>query len=96
MGHSFGAEVGRAARLMHGKTSQVQHDGSGLFAGVPSPFAATRYHSLDVKAPTLPPELVATAWADDGTLMGVRHRDLPWFGVQFHPEVDSTPNTAAR
>lgn len=86
MGHSFGAEVGRAARLMHGKTSQVQHDGSGLFAGVPSPFAATRYHSLDVKAPTLPPELVATAWADDGTLMGVRHRDLPWFGVQFHPE----------
>jgi anthranilate synthase component 2 len=86
MGHSFGAEVGRAARLMHGKTSQVRHDGLGLFAGIPSPFAATRYHSLDVKTPSLPPELVATAWADDGTLMGVRHRELPWFGVQFHPE----------
>jgi anthranilate synthase component 2 len=86
MGHAFGGEVGRAARLMHGKTSPVHHDGTGLFAGLPSPFEATRYHSLDVKAPNLPAELIANAWADDGTLMGMRHRDLPWHGVQFHPE----------
>lgn len=86
LGASFGGDVGRAARLMHGKTSLVSHDGTGLFAGIPSPFTATRYHSLDVKAPSLPSELIANAWADDGTLMGVRHAELPWFGVQFHPE----------
>jgi anthranilate synthase/aminodeoxychorismate synthase-like glutamine amidotransferase len=86
MGASFGARVGRAAHLMHGKTSQVRHSGEGLFAGVPSPFEATRYHSLDVQEGTLPHELEPMAWADDGTLMAVRHRELPWWGVQFHPE----------
>jgi anthranilate synthase component 2 len=86
MGASFGARVGRAVHLMHGKTSRVRHDGEGLFAGVPDPFEATRYHSLDVQEGTLPPELEPVAWADDGTLMAVRHRELPWWGVQFHPE----------
>ena len=86
MAASHGATVGRAVHLMHGKTSQVRHDGEGLFAGLPDPFEATRYHSLDVKVETLPPELVPVAWADDGTLMAMRHRTLPWWGVQFHPE----------
>jgi anthranilate synthase/aminodeoxychorismate synthase-like glutamine amidotransferase len=86
MGASFGARVGRAVHLMHGKTSRVRHGGEGLFAGVPDPFEATRYHSLDVQEGTLPPELEPVAWADDGTLMAVRHRELPWWGVQFHPE----------
>jgi anthranilate synthase component II len=82
-----GAEVGRAGRLMHGKTSRVRHTGGGLFAGLPNPFEATRYHSLVVREPSLPPDLVATAWSeDDGELMGLRHRDLPYFGLQFHPE----------
>jgi anthranilate synthase/aminodeoxychorismate synthase-like glutamine amidotransferase len=86
MGMTFGAIVGRAVHLMHGKTSQVRHRGAGLFAGVPNPFEATRYHSLDVQEPTLPDELEAVAWADDGTLMAMRHVELPWWGVQFHPE----------
>lgn len=82
-----GAEVGRAGRLMHGKTSRVRHTGDGLFAGLPNPFEATRYHSLVVREPSLPPELAATAWSeDDGEVMGLRHRDLPYFGLQFHPE----------
>jgi anthranilate synthase component 2 len=86
LGLAFGATVDRAPRLMHGKTSPVRHGDSGLFAGLPNPFEATRYHSLEVKEPTLPPELEPLAWADDGTLMGMRHRDLPYWGVQFHPE----------
>jgi anthranilate synthase/aminodeoxychorismate synthase-like glutamine amidotransferase len=86
MGASCGATVGRAVHLMHGKTSNVRHHGEGVFAGLPDPFEATRYHSLEVKADTLPPELVPTAWADDGTLMAMRHTALPWWGVQFHPE----------
>jgi len=87
LGAVFGAEVGRAAHLMHGKTSQVRHDGSDLFAGLPSPFEATRYHSLDVKPETLPQELEATAWSDgDDCLMGLTHRQLPYRSVQFHPE----------
>ncbi|HEX2253206.1 MAG TPA: aminodeoxychorismate/anthranilate synthase component II [Thermoanaerobaculia bacterium] len=86
LGVTFGATVGRAERLMHGKTSSVRHDGEGLFAGLPDPFEATRYHSLDVVAGTLPAELVPVAWSDDGCLMGMRHRELPWWGVQFHPE----------
>jgi anthranilate synthase/aminodeoxychorismate synthase-like glutamine amidotransferase len=86
MGASFGARVGRAPFLMHGKTSRVRHTGEGIFSGVPDPFEATRYHSLDVQEGTLPPELVPVAWADDGTLMAVRHRELSWWGVQFHPE----------
>jgi anthranilate synthase component 2 len=86
LGLAFGATVDRAPRLMHGKTSPVRHGDGGIFAGLPNPFEATRYHSLEVKEPTLPPELEPLAWADDGTLMGMRHRDLPYWGVQFHPE----------
>jgi len=86
LGVAFGARVERAARLMHGKTSAVRHLGRGPFAGLPDPFEATRYHSLTVREETLPPELVPVAWSDDGTLMGIRHRDLPYWGVQFHPE----------
>ncbi len=81
-----GATVERAARIMHGKLSPVHHDGSGVFAGVPSPFMATRYHSLVALEPTLPPTLLAVARTDQGELMGVRHRDRPLFGLQFHPE----------
>jgi anthranilate synthase component II len=86
MGVSFGATVDRAVHLMHGKTSMVRHDGTGIFAGVPSPFEATRYHSLEVQEGSLPGELEPVAWADDGTLMAMRHARLPWWGVQFHPE----------
>ena len=86
LGQSFGATVDRADALLHGKTSAVRHRGDGLFAGLPNPFEATRYHSLTVLEETLPEELSATAWADDGTLMGMRHRSRPYHGVQFHPE----------
>jgi anthranilate synthase component 2 len=86
----YGAQVVRARRLMHGKTSQVRHDGQGVFAGLKNPFEATRYHSLLVPDATLTPELVRTAWTDDpgqpAEIMGLRHRDFPVFGVQFHPE----------
>ena len=82
----FGGKVVRAPRLMHGKTSPVRHGDQGVFAGLPNPFDATRYHSLEVKEGTLPEELEPIAWADDGTLMGLRHRGLPYWGVQFHPE----------
>ncbi|KAB2956083.1 MAG: aminodeoxychorismate/anthranilate synthase component II [Thermoanaerobaculia bacterium] len=84
---SCGGAVVRAPAPRHGKTSMVSHRGEGLFAGVPSPFEATRYHSLHVEEGSLPSELEAVAWsADDGLLMGLRHRELPWWGVQFHPE----------
>jgi len=86
LGAALGAVVERAPRLMHGKTSQVRHDGGGIFSGLANPFEATRYHSLAVREETLPPELEAVAWSDDGTLMGMRHRELPYWGVQFHPE----------
>jgi anthranilate synthase/aminodeoxychorismate synthase-like glutamine amidotransferase len=86
LGVAFGATVDRAPRLMHGKTSPVRHGDAGIFAGLPNPFQATRYHSLEVKEGTLPAELEPLAWADDGTLMGLRHRELPYWGVQFHPE----------
>jgi len=86
LGASFGGTVRRAERLMHGKTSPVSHDGSDLFAGLPDPFEATRYHSLDVDPETLPDELVRTAWSDDGCLMALAHRTLPYRSVQFHPE----------
>ena len=85
IGQAFGGEVVRALAPMHGKVSPVAHGGSDIFAGVPSPFAATRYHSLIVRAETLPDVLVATAYTD-GIIMGMRHRTLPVFGVQFHPE----------
>jgi len=85
LGVAFGARVDRTA-VMHGKTSAVRHEQAGLFAGMPSPFEATRYHSLEVRQETLPEELEPIAWSEDGTLMGMRHRTLPYWGVQFHPE----------
>ncbi|MBI5876821.1 MAG: aminodeoxychorismate/anthranilate synthase component II [Chloroflexi bacterium] len=85
MGHAFGGRVSRAPRQMHGKTSPIYHDGTGVFAGLPSPFEATRYHSLIVEEP-LPAGLVATAHTAEGELMGLRHAQSPLFGVQFHPE----------
>jgi anthranilate synthase component 2 len=86
LGVAFGAAVGRAPTLMHGKTSRVRHRERGLFAGLPNPFEAARYHSLEVREEGLPPELEAVAWGDDGTLMAMTHRELPYHGVQFHPE----------
>ena len=87
MGQVFGGRVVRAPQVMHGKTSLVHHDGQGLFAGLPDPFEATRYHSLVVAADSVPPELVVSAWTDDGIVMGLRHREHPSTeGVQFHPE----------
>lgn len=85
IGHVFGSRVVRAPRLMHGKVSPVKHNGEGVFTGLPSPFTATRYHSLIVEEP-LPDVLEATAYTPEGELMGVRHRTLPIYGVQFHPE----------
>ncbi len=81
-----GAVVGRAQKIMHGKVSPVSHDGSGIFAALPSPFIATRYHSLVIAEDSLPDFLLPIARTEDGELMGIRHRDLPIFGVQFHPE----------
>jgi anthranilate synthase/aminodeoxychorismate synthase-like glutamine amidotransferase len=75
-----------APQLMHGKTSEIHHDGLGVFAGLPNPFVATRYHSLVVDPLSVPAELVVSATASDGVIMGLRHRDLPLEGVQFHPE----------
>ena len=86
IGRHFGAEVGRAAEVVHGKTCALRHDGSGLFAGLPSPFTAARYHSLAVRAETVPDCLIVNATADDATVQGFRHRTLPIHGVQFHPE----------
>jgi para-aminobenzoate synthetase component 2 len=84
---TYGARVGRAAvGPVHGKTSLVTHDAKGVFAGLPMPFEATRYHSLAVEEGSVPPVLRVTARSDDGTIMGLRHRDLPIEGVQFHPE----------
>jgi anthranilate synthase/aminodeoxychorismate synthase-like glutamine amidotransferase len=82
----FGGQVVHAERLMHGKTSEVHHDGSGVFAGLPNPFSATRYHSLIVAPETLPNELAVTAKTAEGEIMGLQHREFPLHGVQFHPE----------
>ncbi|MBA2936395.1 aminodeoxychorismate/anthranilate synthase component II [Sphingomonas sp. CGMCC 1.13654] len=90
IGQSFGGTVSRARQLMHGKTSLVSHDGTGLFAGLPSPFTGTRYHSLIVEEAGLPPELIVNARSEDGTIMGFRHVELPIHGVQFHPESIAT------
>ncbi|MFD6528615.1 aminodeoxychorismate/anthranilate synthase component II [Streptomyces sp. NPDC060184] len=86
MAVAYGGVVDRAPELLHGKTSPVTHDGQGVFAGLPSPFTATRYHSLAAEPTALPPELEVTARTADGIVMGLRHRDLPVEGVQFHPE----------
>ncbi|GAA1245902.1 aminodeoxychorismate/anthranilate synthase component II [Oryzihumus leptocrescens] len=86
LGVVFGATVGRAPELLHGKTSAVQHDGTGVLAGLPSPFTATRYHSLTIEPPTLPEVLLANAHTASGVIMAVRHTSLPLHGVQFHPE----------
>ena len=84
--HALGGTVGRARRVLHGKTSEVRHDGAGVFEGLPTPFAAMRYHSLAVDEATLPGELIVTARDEEGEVMGLRHRTWPLEGVQFHPE----------
>ena len=92
---TFGGKVVRADRLMHGKTSQITHDGAGLFAGLPNPCEIGRYHSLIAQPESLPPELVITARTAEGEIMGVRHRELMVEGVQFHPESVLTPDGPA-
>ncbi len=86
IGQAYGAEIVRALRPMHGKTSQIHHHGTGIFTGLPSPFTATRYHSLVIAPDSVPPELVVTATAEDGEIMAVQHVAHPVTGVQFHPE----------
>jgi anthranilate synthase component 2 len=86
IGQAYGGKVVHAKRLMHGKTSPIHHAGQGVFAGLPSPFTATRYHSLAVERASLPGCLEVTAWTDDGEIMGLRHSGLAVEGVQFHPE----------
>ena len=91
IGEVFGGKVVTAPRLLHGKTSQIQHDGRGVFANLPNPFEATRYHSLVVLPDSVPDCLEITAKTSEGEIMGLRHRDLPVHGVQFHPESILTP-----
>lgn len=90
IGAAYGGVVKRAGEIVHGKTSRIHHSGRGVFLGIPSPFTATRYHSLIVERETLPADLEVTAWTDDGTIMGVQHRRFRVFGVQFHPESIAT------
>jgi anthranilate synthase component II len=91
IGEAFGGTVIRAPQVVHGKTSEIHHSGAGVFAGLPNPFTATRYHSLIVERSTLPANLEVTAETADGIIMGLRHRELPVEGVQFHPESILTP-----
>src|SRR5205085_2383425 len=86
IGQAFGGRIVHAQTLMHGKVSRIHHEGKGVFAGLPSPYDATRYHSLAIERASCPAELEVTAWTEDGEIMGVRHRTLPVEGVQFHPE----------
>ncbi len=86
IGHVFGGKIVRADRLMHGKTSMIYHDGKAIFEGLDNPFSATRYHSLVIKPETLPNCLIVNAWTDRDEIMGVRHKQYPLWGVQFHPE----------
>jgi anthranilate synthase component 2 len=90
MGQAEGGRVIRAKTLMHGKTDSIHHNGQGLFKDIPSPFTATRYHSLAIDRSSLPNTLEVTAWTDDGEIMGVQHKDRPMYGVQFHPESIAT------
>jgi anthranilate synthase component 2 len=86
IGQAFGGRIVSARSIMHGRTSAIMHRGEGVFANLPSPFTATRYHSLAVSTDNFPSELIADAWTQDGEVMGLHHRDRPIFGVQFHPE----------
>ena len=90
IGQAYGGQVVRAKAVMHGKTSPIHHEGKGVFAGLPDPFTATRYHSLSVEKSTLPEVLEVTGWTDDGEIMGFSHRAKPVHGVQFHPESIAT------
>ena len=86
IGQAFGGRVVHAKQLMHGKVSRIHHSGKGVFSGLPTPYEATRYHSLAIERASCPKELEVTAWTEDGEIMGVRHASLPVEGVQFHPE----------
>ena len=86
LGYSYGATIAQAREIMHGKSSLIHHNNQGVFSGLPNPFSAIRYHSLAVQRNGLPDCLEVTAWTDDGTIMGLRHRQYPTEGVQFHPE----------
>jgi len=90
IGQAYGGDVVSAPTLMHGKTDSIHHNGQGLFKDIPSPFTATRYHSLAIERSSLPATLEITAWTEDGEIMGVRHRERPMYGVQFHPESIAT------
>lgn len=92
IGHVFGGKVVRAKQIMHGKTSAIFHDGKGLFKSIPNPFSATRYHSLLVEKKSFPKDLEITAWTKQNEVMGLRHKKLPVWGVQFHPESILTQN----
>jgi anthranilate synthase component 2 len=92
VGYSYGGVVGNAGEIMHGKTSPVQHDGKGVFYGLPNPFNAVRYHSLAIYREDLPNDLEVTAWTENGLIMGVRHKNHPVEGIQFHPESIMTEN----
>ena len=91
IGYVYGAKVDRAGEIRHGKTSMIHHNGQGVLAGLPDPFEAIRYHSLVVYPETVPDELEVTAWTEDGLIMGLRHKEYPVEGVQFHPESIMTP-----
>ena len=90
IGQAYGGQVVRAKSIMHGKTSQIEHTGKGIFAGLPNPVTATRYHSLSVEQSTMPDVLEVTAWTEDGEVMGFQHKTKPVHGVQFHPESIAT------
>jgi anthranilate synthase/aminodeoxychorismate synthase-like glutamine amidotransferase len=92
IGHTFGAEVVRADRIMHGKTSLIHHDGRGIYRGMPNPFEATRYHSLIIRPGTLPDDFEVVARTDQDEIMGIRHKRYPLEGVQYHPESFLTDN----